>query len=199
MSVTCSGCNAVLDAGASFCPECGRPVSTGASVDQAVGLPADHASRPRAGGLSLTFSQWLLVGASLLLLVALLLPWWSLTAVLLGTLSIDGFHSWGWLSFVSWLAVITLTFRLVAGDRTVGTPLRALTVPVAQRLIVAAGAAELLGNFFFIAAAPTGSGPGYSAGIGAGVVIAIICGLAIVYGGLLMIGPSWLPKPKPAR
>lgn len=147
--------------------------------------------------LRLTVPQWLLVGASVLLLIALLLPWWSVTAVFLGTFSLDGFHSWGWLSFISWLVIAALTVGLVARQRVVGTSLATL---VDDRrtlwLLVAAGGAEILGDLLFIAVAPSGSGTGYSAGIGAGVVIAIICGLVIVYAGLLMISPPWLPKPK---
>jgi len=145
----------------------------------------------------LSFTQWLLVGATVLMFIALLLPWWSVTAVFLGTFSLDGFHSWGWLSFVAWLVILFLDLRLIVGDRLVGPSVSGiLTTPMTARSIVVAGVAELIGNFLFIAVAPSGSGAGYSAGIGAGVIIAIICGLAVTYAGLLLTGVAWLPKPK---
>lgn len=120
--------------------------------------------------------------------------------VFLGTFSVDGFHSWGWLSFISWLIIVFLTLRLIAGDRVAGSSVGGvLNTSMTLRSIVAAGALELVGNFLFIAVAPSGSGSGYSAGIGAGVIIAIVCGLAVMYAGLLLIGVSWIPKPKSLR
>lgn len=192
MASVCSRCGTSLQTEDSFCPRCGQPSAA-----------APTAANPTALGASalrLTVPQWLLVGASVLLLIALLLPWWSVTAIFLGTFSLDGFHSWGWLSFISWLVVVLLTAGLVARQRVTGTSLATM---IDNRrtlwLVVGAGAAEILGDLLFIAVAPSGSGNGYSAGIGAGVVIAIICGLLIMYAGLLMIDPPWLPKPKMLR
>lgn len=200
MEVRCGTCDAELSEGASFCPSCGSPTGT-ASVPGSPATPIVTTSPPPVTSVRLGFLQWpaaqqILSVATILMFIALLLPWWTVTAVFLGSVSINGFHSWGWLSFVGWLAILALTIRLIAGPRLLaGTTFGSvITDKLLARGLVVAGAVELLGTVFFILVAPTGSGTGFSAGISSGVVIAMITGVAVVYSGLLMISPSWLPR-----
>jgi hypothetical protein len=140
------------------------------------------------------FAQLLLAGTEVVLFIAFLLPWWSVTVFFVSA-SLDGFHSWGWLSFVAWLATLALTARIMLAPTFDAMPIgKTVSAPLAARLVVAMGAVELLGNVLFIAVAPSASGSGVSAGISAGVVLAMICGLAIMYSGLFMLGVSWLPR-----
>lgn len=209
MDASCAGCGAVLQSGSSYCATCGQPTAGDEPASPAAapgafplgGPPASAASPAspaRSALLQLPLAHLILGGATVLLFIALLLPWWSVTAIFVGTVSLDGFHSWGWLSFIAWLLALGLSVQLIARPRALAETQLAklLDNKMVARLVVATGVAELLGNLFFIFAAPSGGGAGYSAGISSGVVIAIVAGLAILYSGLLLLGPAWLPKPK---
>ncbi|MHB8245911.1 MAG: zinc ribbon domain-containing protein [Acidimicrobiales bacterium] len=203
MDHACTHCGTVVPEETRFCPNCGQALAADSPAASPPVIPVGATTsetRVASQGVQLSFAQWVLAGATVLLFVALLLPWWSVTAVFVGSVSLDGFNSWGWLSFVAWLVIAALAVKLVAGDRlSLPQVDKVLEPPLVPKVLVGAGAAELLGNVLFIIVAPTGSGTGYSAGIGAGVVIAIICGLAVVYSGLLMMAPAWLPRPKATR
>ncbi len=137
----------------------------------------------------------LLAFATVLLFVAMFLPWWSLkvTMVLRTHLVVStGFSSWGWLSFAAGLVALVVTTRLLV------VPHLAMEIPFEKRLNIrvmawatlAAGGAELLGNLLFINAAPRtrlGFGGSEIASHGVGLVIAIVCGLTFIICGLLML------------
>ena len=133
----------------------------------------------------------LLVIATIALLVALCLPWWSLRMQVFQdrwvTVS-PAFSGWGWLSFAAWLVALTMTLRLVVvgwpyGNRSHNRG--------AAWVIVTAGAAELLGNVMFIVSAPKTEvfvSAGQFASYGAGLIVAIVAGVMLVASGLLMLG-----------
>lgn len=91
VETTCSNCGSGLSAGTRFCPACGQQLSpTGgapigtedsaaASGTDAAGQPAVAATPGAAGAAArqlmgqLSFAQWLLVGATVLLFISLLL------------------------------------------------------------------------------------------------------------------------------
>jgi hypothetical protein len=134
----------------------------------------------------------LLVSATVALLVALSLPWWSLRMQLFQHRWLrvsPAFSGWGWLSFAAWLVALTMTLRFVViagpyGNRPHNRG--------AAWVIVTAGGTELLGNVMFIVSAPKTevfASAGQFASYGAGLIIAIVAGVILVASGLLMLTP----------
>jgi len=165
----------------------------------------------------------LLVVATVLLVIAFCLPWWSLKyAGILGvnrTVTSYGFSGWGWLSFTAGLVVLALMVRLIVAR---GTP---PSTKVANRTLawvtVAAGVAELVGNLLFIVTAPRtliaigegqiatrgvgltiamqktliAIGEGQIATRGVGLTIAMVAGVVLIASGLLMLVSSYQRSP----
>jgi len=134
----------------------------------------------------------LLVMATIALIVAFCLPWWSVnyradhSPNTFGTTY--GFSGWGWLSLASGLAALVLVVRLVVGRSTsTGRNLSSQTVGC---VALTAGAADLVGNALFIAAAPKtliAIGAGQGATRGVGLTVAIVAGVTLIASGLLML------------
>jgi len=203
METRCASCDAHLGEGTCYCPACGRPVGEqtesspgGASAGRTLAAGQHVVNGASASFMRQPLSSKVASVASLVLLVAFFLPWWSATVLLIGTVSLDGFNSWGWLSFIAWLAALALVVRLFAGATFRWAP--RLDERMIGGFLAGAGIAEVIGNILFIVVAPTGVQAGAAASLGFGVVIALIAGLAIVYSGLLLLGPSWLPRPEAA-
>jgi len=165
----------------------------------------------------------LLVVATVLLVIAFCLPWWSLKyagiLVVNRTVTSYGFSGWGWLSFTAGLVVLALMVRLIVAR---GTP---PSTKVANRTLawvtVAAGVAELVGNLLFIVTAPRtliaigegqiatrgvgltiamqktliAIGEGQIATRGVGLTIAMVAGVVLIASGLLMLVSSYQRSP----
>jgi hypothetical protein len=131
----------------------------------------------------------LLVMATIALIVAFCLPWWSLGVSPWGSgnsyvLVSSGFTGWGWLSLVAGLLALALTTRLVLARGTW------LDKRMLALVTVVAGGVELLGNALFIAAARKtliAIGEGQFASRGAGLNIATVAGSVLVASGLLLL------------
>jgi hypothetical protein len=130
--------------------------------------------------------------ATIALIVAFCLPWWSLRAWVLPraprtylTVS-TGFAGWGWLSFLAALVALALTTRLILARRTW------LDKRIVAWVTMTAGAAELLGNWLFIITAPKtwlGGGAGQVATRGVGLTVATVAGVVLIISGVLMGAP----------
>jgi hypothetical protein len=130
----------------------------------------------------------LLVTATIALIVAFCLPWWSLRGWVLPraprtylTVS-TGFSDWGWVSFVAALMALALTVMVARGTW--------LDKRMLAWLTVAAGVAELLGNVLFMVMAPNTEiliGAERLASSGIGLTIAIVAGVVLIASGLVMI------------
>jgi len=130
----------------------------------------------------------LLVMVSVLLIIAFCLPWWQLKVVAdhSPVLNQDayGFSGWGRLSFVAALVAVVLTTRLMVARGTWHDK-RMLTW-----ITVAVGVAELIGNVLFIVMAPKTEiflGGGRVASRGVGLSIAMVTGVVLIVGGVLML------------
>lgn len=137
----------------------------------------------------------LLVIGTIALFVALFLPWWSLRVVVFqhhSSLVSTGFSSWGWLSFAAWLLTLTVTLRLFVVPLATGrSPVRLLDARVVAWATMAAGIGELVGNVLFIVVAPKTEvfvSAGQFASVGVGVIIAMVGGVMVLAGGLLLLG-----------
>jgi hypothetical protein len=100
--LTCPFCHAVASRNPAYCPSCGRPTRPAA---RSWATPSSQA----AGGdalksfLAHTSLETKTLGlATLVVFTGMLLPWYSASAFGF-SVSVKGFHRWGWLSFVAML------------------------------------------------------------------------------------------------
>ena len=130
----------------------------------------------------------LLVMATIALIVAFCLPWWSVnfradhSPNVFGTTY--GFSGWGWLSFVATLVALALTTRLIVARG------KLLDKRMLAWATLAAGVAELLGNALFNVMAPKTEvfiGAERLATRGVGLTIATMAGVVLIVSGLLML------------
>lgn len=185
----CSECAAAYETGARFCSNCGASLSTGS---QGPGAARPNTQGPAAPPPLATWSvspaAWapgerVVAGATLFVFIALLVPWWSY-----GPYSIDGFHDWGWFSFVGFLAALALLCaRLVT---TEGRPFLRLPLPLHQAYAICA-ALELIGAVLYLAF--TVRHLGFS-NVSAGGFMALLGGGATLAG----TSGSRVPRPAPA-
>jgi len=221
VDVKCASCGADMALEDKFCPACGQaPVaSAGVPIDEGsasatAATPTPASTEQAAYGsppvspqkAGIRYSPPLLIfGAStLLLFIALFLPWWTASVAYAGagfSASVNGFDSWGWVTFIAWLASLGLLARMVVGPKLVaGTPLEHTLDERKIFLGVAiAGIAQIVGAVLFVifTATPSvndGLGTTASASISAGVIIALIAGVGTLYSGLTMLKPTWLDR-----
>jgi len=122
--MNCTNCGQALEAGATACPNCGTavgaaPAGAAAAAPQQ-GAPQQgvpQAAVPSSGGGStpaykfdtanLTRADWITGIASLVLLIALFLPWYTVSFNLIsGSASGVSGHGWLWLVFLLCLVVL---------------------------------------------------------------------------------------------
>ena len=124
--------------------------------------------------------------ATVLLVVAYCLPWWSVTYeggwLTNRTVTTYGFSGWGWLSFAAGLVALALTVRIASRKR------------LDKRLLAwatfVAGLAELLGNALFTVMATKTEifiSVALVATRGIGLTIAMVAGGMLIVSGLLML------------
>jgi hypothetical protein len=196
--VYCISCGHEISAGARFCRSCG---ASQGDAEQAPG-PTDSAARPdgrahagpeplgagtrssaaRWQALSFDATRWsrgeLVTGvATLVLLIALFLPWFSLQfeGFSIPGLSLDALSAHGWM-YITLLVTLAVIGYLVA--RAVYDDLR-LPVPRWQALAGATGTALLL-SFVAFVDVPTGLSQSYGSFIGLASAIAAVVGAVLV-------------------
>jgi hypothetical protein len=139
--------------------------------------------------------QVLFAVASVVLFIALFLPWWSVRVFRgLTYLSVStGVSGWGWLSAAACLVTLIVAARLFVVPQVArGLPVgKRLDSRIAAWVSVTAGVAELLGNVLFIAAVPrtwlAASFGQVAKGRGVGLTMAMVAGGVIIASGLLLL------------
>jgi hypothetical protein len=154
----------------------------------------DAETASRAGTPATQAGPILLLAALVALLISFAMPWWSLKVMEPNRSHVVvtyALHGWGWLSFTAWLLALIVASRLFLPRKNVQAP--TTRGPEGQALgwaILASGGVELLGNALFIHAAPKtriDMGAGMLASHGAGLDVAIGCGIALLLSGLLLL------------
>jgi hypothetical protein len=130
-------------------------------------------------------SDQLIAAGSLVVLVSLFLPWFGYDVSVGGfsaSGSVDGFHSWGWVTFLALLAVIGLYVVRNFASEAVKLPDLPFEDGVAY---MGLAAIEALGALLFWAAYHGDSIQGVGWGIKFGLIIALIGAVATGAGGYL--------------
>src|SRR5579862_6265869 len=108
-STTCPNCQTVLTAGAATCPSCGTPQSAAAPAY------SSGSSKPQVKFDLSTVSHVdrLVGGGTLVLFIALFLPWFSVSLGPLGSVSASGLTAHGYL-YITLILAIAVIGLLVA-------------------------------------------------------------------------------------
>jgi hypothetical protein len=129
------------------------------------------------------------LGGSLILFIAMFLPWYGADVSTPGysvSDSVNGFHSWGWLTFLILLAAVA--FWTIRRFFTKEVPLPDLPVTDAVALMIGGGL-EVLGVILFWIAGHSDVGsfsfPGISVGVRWGLFVALIGGIVVVVAGYI--------------
>ncbi|HXA29398.1 MAG TPA: hypothetical protein VN193_11710 [Candidatus Angelobacter sp.] len=146
----------------------------------------------------LTNGDKAILGGSLIVLVSMFLPWYGWDLGPFGSESVSGFHSWGLLTFIAFLATVALW--LLRGPLSDQFKMPELGVTDAM-LFTIFGGVEVLGALVFWLAYKSDF-PG--AGVKFGVFIAIVGGAVTAAGGYFkqsepakVTAPGSVPPPPP--
>jgi len=207
----CMSCGQEISEGARFCPECGtrqEGVEAASELggdahlqsERTSGRPTSDAAPANAGvpqhqALSFDAARWsrgdrLVGGACLLLLIALFLPWFSLSV---GGVSVGGGFGVPGLSLDAveahgWMYLVLLVALAILGDLFARAMRESVRPPVAHRqlLVGATGLNLFLAVIAFIA---TPGGTGYLASVGYqwsyGAFIGLVAAIGALVGALM--------------
>jgi hypothetical protein len=118
----------------------------------------------------LTLGDRIVAGGTLITLLAILLPWWDSGQ----GMTANGFHDWGWLTFLALVGVaVLLAVRVAAAE---GGPKLSVADDAA---FLIGGATEVLGSVIFW----IGNNGRLIGGVRYGVFVALVGGMATVVGG----------------
>ena len=140
--------------------------------------------------------DWLGIAASVLLLVSFFVPWYGISIGAMA-FTVNGFRSWGWLTFAALVAVVTLLLR----DLRPGGTLPRLPSSVGRgTVLLAGGAVEAAGALLFLLTATRGAALGLSIGPRAGAFVALVAAAGTMGGGVVKgWGRSAPPAGPPPR
>lgn len=124
-----------------------------------------------------------IAGGSIIVLISLFLPWYGWDLGPFGSDSVDGFASWGWLTFLALLAVVLFW----AARRLFTEQVKLPDMPVSDAAFyMIGGAVEVLGAVLFWLAYHREAVDGIvSVGVKFGTFVAIVGGAVTLFGGYL--------------
>lgn len=122
-----------------------------------------------------------LAGGSIVVLIAMFLPWYGWDSGYFSA-SIDGFNSWGWLTFLGLLAVVA--YFVIRNFLTESVKLPEMPVTDAQAYMIGGGVEVLGVVLFWLVSHQEGVLLG-NLGVRFGLFVALIGGIATVAGGYL--------------
>jgi hypothetical protein len=197
-SMTCPNCQAVATAGTPTCPSCGNSLGAPEAAPFASATPPPAASYagsspPPAGHAtpkpqikfdiaSVGRTERLVGGGTLILFIALFLPWFSISFGPLGSASASGLTSHGYLYIVLILALAVMGLLVAEALGVWSLP---PTSPVSrdQALLIATGINFVLVLIAFLLkpGGDTHSGVGWSFGAFVGLIAAIVAAFPLAW------------------
>jgi hypothetical protein len=177
--MTCSQCGNEATEGTDFCRRCGTQLAGSA----APAAPADVPVRPAASAYSFDAARWtandrIVGGATLVVLISLFLPWFSVNLGALaglgvspGIVTASGTAAHGWLWFVFVIGLLVLVYLVALA----GFPVLPARLPLSheQLLLGATGLNFLLVVLAFLLK-PGGAPVGWSFGAFVALIAAIV-------------------------
>jgi len=131
-----------------------------------------------------------ILGGSLIVLVSLFLPWWgwdiniTVTCITVASSSgsVNGFNSWGWITFLALIGVLVLHVSRTYLTQQVKLPEMGVGDAALYMIL---GGVEIAGAVIFWLAYHSGLS-GANEGVKFGAFVAIVGGAVTVFGGYLM-------------
>ena len=165
----CPSCNAMVADDANYCAKCGRSTSVDPTTTPRPPMGSDSLTAFLRGT---TTDLRIVGGCTFVVFIALLLPWYSVSFLGVSA-SLNGFHGWGWITFVGLIAGVLATVELGGLRRaTASVPRperRVRLVPLLAGVVEAVGAIGYLAD---IASSTHGIGSP-----SVGLYLALIAGL----------------------
>ena len=177
-STTCPNCQTVLTAGTATCPSCGT-VQTMTPPAGANTPPAAPRPQVKFDLASVSQVDRIVGGGTLVLFIALFLPWFSVKFGVLGTFTASGLTAHGYLYITLILCIAILAFLLA---EVLGLWKLPTSSPVNREQLLLVGVAI---NFVLVLIAfllkPGGSGVGWSWGAFVGLVAAVVAAFPLAW------------------
>jgi hypothetical protein len=196
-STTCPSCQTVSAEGVAFCPTCGTalgapeaaafaasPPPAGAHAASSVPGPGTHAAKPQVKFdlASIGQTDRLVGGGTLILFIALFLPWFSVSLGAFGSASFSGLTSHGYL-YITLILALAVIALIVA--ETLGVFKLPETSPLTrdQILLIATGINFVLVLIAFLLkpGGDTHSGVGWDWGAFVGLIAAVVAAFPLVW------------------
>jgi hypothetical protein len=189
-SITCPNCQTVAAEGTTSCPSCGNALGVPQASYASSSPPPPAAAGPGAQSKpqikfdlnSIGRTDRLVGGGTLVLFIALFLPWFSVSFGPLGSASASGLTAHGYLYIVLILAIAVIAL-LVA--EALGVWKLPATSPLSreQMLLIATGINFVLVLIAFLLkpGGDTHSGVGWSFGAFVGLIAAVVAAFPLAY------------------
>jgi hypothetical protein len=181
-SITCPNCQTVTTAGTASCPSCGNALAGAPLLSQTAATPPPPPPMAAAPRPQIKFDlagigrvDRLVGGGTLILFIALFLPWFSVSFGPIGSASASGLTAHGYLYIV---LIIALAIIALIGAEILGVWKLPATAPVTRDQLLLIGTAInfvlVLIAFLLKPGGDTHSGVGWSFGAFVGLVAAVV-------------------------
>ena len=173
-STTCPNCQTVTTAGTATCPSCGNALSGAPSMSQTAATPPTASAKPQIKFdlASVGRVDRIVGGATLVLFIALFLPWFSVSFGPIGSASASGLTAHGYL-YITLIVSIAIIAFITA--EILGLWKLPASSPLTRDQVLVIGTAI---NFVLVLLAfllkPGGSGVGWSWGAFVALIAAVV-------------------------
>jgi hypothetical protein len=173
-STTCPNCQTVTTAGTATCPSCGNALSGAPSMSQTAATPPTASAKPQIKFdlASVGRVDRIVGGATLVLFIALFLPWFSVSFGPIGSASASGLTAHGYL-YITLIVSIAIIAFITA--EILGMWKLPASSPLTRDQVLVIGTAI---NFVLVLLAfllkPGGSGVGWSWGAFVALIAAVV-------------------------
>jgi hypothetical protein len=173
-STTCPNCQTVTTAGTATCPSCGNALTGAPAMSQTAATPPTAAAKPQIKFdlASVSRIDRIVGGGTLVLFIALFLPWFSVSFGPIGSASASGLTAHGYL-YITLIVAIALVAFITA--EILGVWKLPASSPLTRDQVLLVGTAL---NFILVLIAfvlkPGGSAVGWSWGAFVALIAAVV-------------------------
>lgn len=181
--MNCTQCGNDVAGASTVCPSCGTPLASPVSHARVTATATPAGNATPAPVYNFDINRWTLAdrvvgGSSLIVLIALFLPWFTVSLGPFGSASASGTDAHGWLWFVFVLSLLLFAYMIVAA----GFERFPVNLPLAHdRLLLSVSGVNLLLVFLGFILKPGGSAVGWGFGAFVGLIAAIAAFVPVAF------------------